>query len=202
MCSLAIATELGGVKIYKLLPAEQTPAVKQVSSQHRGVGRQTQAPATLALRHDIMIKNMSKEVINTEDKLSSVGDKQTAHFSHVPCLSTQGSLTSKTRGNAVLVGVVEGRHLCVWDMLTGVTLLTAQSVAPSGFTVDEVVWYGSAALVGLRYSAREGSKRVDVHQLDVAGQDTFQVSEQGEKAWCVRSEMNSFRLYPEQDLVC
>lgn len=80
-------------------------------------------------------------------------------------------------GAGILVGVAEGKHLCVWDLATGSTLLTALSMAPVGFTVEKVLWHGPTALVALLYHDGIGVKRLDVHQVDIAREATKPVSE-------------------------
>lgn len=80
-------------------------------------------------------------------------------------------------GAGILVGVAEGKHLCIWDLATGSTLLTALSMAPVGCTVEKVLWHGPTALVALLYHDGSGVKRVDVHQVDIAREATNPVRE-------------------------
>ena len=96
--------------------------------------------------------------------------------------SGSGAAAAVTAGAAVggagiLVGVAEGKHLCVWDLATGSTLLTALSMAPAGCTVEKVLWNGPTALVALLYHDGAGVKRIDVHQVDIAREATKPVRE-------------------------
>lgn len=165
-CSLAMATAAGGVKIYELSPApcEDTfGVIRREGSCDANAVRPT--PATLTLRHDIVVKSIS----------STPNGGRKASLRHVGSLATDDSSEDGKAGAGILVGIADGQHLCVWDLVTGSTLLTALAIAPAGCKVEKVVWHRSTALAALLYSAEGGLRRVDVHQIDVARQATTPV---------------------------
>lgn len=180
------------MKIFELLPAKPSPApiggdggAPFASAPTEGGGPRVGScavrprPATLILRHEIVVKSFSlpeQPPHSTSDKNLSGGGKRKGVLSRVTSLATDESSTNKSGGTAILVGVAEGRHLCMWDMTSGATLLTALAIAPDRCKVDKVAWHAPSALVGLLYSEEAGPRRVDVHQLDIAGQTTTQVN--------------------------
>lgn len=122
-------------------------------------------PTALILKHEIVIKILS---------LTPSGGKKLSS-SQVGSLTTDESSDTEKGGAGTLVGVADGQHLCVWDFVTGSTLITALAIAPEGCKVEKVAWYSSTALAALLYSLKDGLKRVDVHQIDVARQTTSPV---------------------------
>lgn len=176
--SLALATEQGGIRIYELLPARtRSGNSKDVDQGHQDGNGTGTLPVMLMFRHEIVIKStMSEGRVSTMTKRKTPSDRQKVMFGRVHCLSTEDMPRARGEGIATLVGVAEGRHLYMWDMVSGVTLLTAHAIAPTGCKVQHVAWHGPAALVALLYAVNEAPRRVDVHQLDVAGQATAQVS--------------------------
>lgn len=96
-----------------------------------------------------------------------------------------GETAPTAEGAGVLVGVADGKHLCIWDLATGSTLLTALSMAPTGCKVEKVLWYGPTALVALLYHDGNGVTRVDVHQVDVANEATIPVRGSSVEFLCV-----------------
>lgn len=143
-------------------------------------------PATAVLRHEIVIntisttadggrKRVNRQVsslatssdgVSWEDFGGEGGDNE---------FGGERSRVAAAAGAGVLVGVAEGQHLCVWDLATGSTLLTALSIAPRGCTVEKVLWHGPTALVALLYHDGTGVSRVDVHQVDVGRKVTIPV---------------------------
>lgn len=121
----------------------------------------------LVLRHEIVIKSVS---------LIPNGGKKIVHRQVSSLATDESSERGGEAGAAILVGVAEGQHLCVWDLVTGTTLLTALAIAPAGCKVEKVVWLGPAALTALLYSVEGGLRRIDVHQIDIAGQTATPVS--------------------------
>lgn len=132
-------------------------------------------PVSVVLRHEILIKTLSstpdggKKAVNrpvSSLATSSDGDSWQDRGSGGTCAVNAAGSTAA--GAGILVGVAEGKHLCVWDLATGSTLLTALSMAPAGCTVEKVLWHGPTALVALLYHDGVGVKRADVHQVDIA----------------------------------
>lgn len=170
-CSLALATAAGGVKIYDLLPTTpcnstldasgDSDSGSRVRPQSGRIRPARPQPVKLILRHEIVIKCVS---------LIPNGGKKIVHRRVSSLATDESSEPGRQAGSAILVGVAEGQHLCVWDLVTGTTLLTALAIAPAGCKVEKVVWLGPAALTALLYSVEGGLRRIDVHQIDVAGQ--------------------------------
>lgn len=183
--NLALATDSGGVDIYGLLPTHRCNVTSGTAARKSvRVGAAVLAlPANLVLRHKIIVNCTSSEVPvpvciggGDDGKNCSVGGNgiRTVSRSQLTCLASDES-DGNRGGAAMLVGVAEGRHLYVWDMLTGSTLLTALALAPDGCNVEKVAWHAPAALVALVYSVENGARRVDVHQLNISEQRTTQV---------------------------
>lgn len=201
-CSLAIATAAGGVKIYDVLP--RSPSLFSSSSDCgvvRGPGKELQPqssaatiisiappppprPATIVLRHEIVIRIISsaqeggRKAANRP--VSSLATSSSCDsWEHGEGRRGDGStiaVASRTAAGAgILVGVADGKHLCVWDLVAGSTLLTALSMAPTGCTVEKVLWHGPTAVVALLYHDGAGVTRVDVHQVDIAREATVPV---------------------------
>lgn len=182
-CSLALATEAGGVKIYSLLPAHHTHNIITATSERSLLGVVVRPPpATLVLQHEIIIKGLSP----VEQHTASAGNDKELSFdgngnrkfsiSRVTSLATNEMPPGEERGGAaILLGMVEGHHLCVWDLTTGCTLLTALALAPDGCKVEKMAWHAPAGLVALVQSLEEGARRIDVYQLDIVGKSVNQV---------------------------
>lgn len=144
---------------------------------------------SVVLRHEILIKTLSstpgggrKAVNRPVSSLATSFDgdswQDRGSGSSAAAAVTAGAAAGAAVGGAgILVGVAEGKHLCVWDLATGSTLLTALSMAPAGCTVEKVLWNGPTALVALLYHDGAGVKRVDVHQVDIAREATKPVRE-------------------------
>ena len=135
-------------------------------------------PATVVLRHEIVIRIVS----STQEGGRKSANRPVSSLA-TSCGSESwergggkrsvGNTTTATAGctaagAGILVGVAEGKHLCVWDLATGSTLLTALSMAPTGCTVEKVLWHGPTAVVAVLYHDGTGVTRVDVHQVDIA----------------------------------
>lgn len=197
-CSLAIATAAGGVKIYDILPSPLPASPSRRTSNSKsgthqdipnGIRNNSPAqsvisvampppprPVTVVLRHEILIKTLSptphggKKAVNrpvSSLATSSEGGSWQGRGSSGNA-AAGAAAGSTAAGAGILVGVAEGKHLCIWDLATGSTLLTALSIAPVGCTVEKVLWHGPTALVALLYHDGAGVKRVDVHQVDIA----------------------------------
>lgn len=138
-------------------------------------------PAAIVLRHEIVIKTVAstpgagRKVVSRQVSSLATSSEDRGWWGEDGAASRGGEVRGgRTAANAataagagILVGVADGKHLCVWDLATGSTLLTALSMAPEGCTVEKVLWYGPAALVALMYHDGVGVARVDVHQLDI-----------------------------------
>lgn len=179
------------MRIYTLSPTAHRSsniAVKATSEAHSRPGVAAHpSPATLILRHDIVIKGFTTEgqypVSGGEGSKHQLGidevGKRKSFLSRVTCLATHAAMPGEQEepgGAGILIGIAEGRHLCVWDLTTGSTLFTAVAVAPDGCSIEEVVWHAPAALVALVHSLEQAARRVDVYQLDIFGKSINQVN--------------------------
>lgn len=213
-CSLAIATAAGGVKIYDILPNPLPGSPRRSTSEGGtnqdilgGAGKESPVqpmisvampppprPVRVVLRHEILVKTLSptpgggrKAVNRPVSSLATSLDGESWQDRGSGGNAAAGAAAgAAVAGAGILVGVTEGKHLCVWNLATGSTLLTALSVAPVGCTVEKVLWYGPTALVALLYHDGVGIKRVDVHQVDIAREATKPVREQI-LSWCIGS---------------
>lgn len=183
------------MKIYDILPSPPLASASRSSSKGgttrdpSGAGKKSQVqsvisvdmpppprPVSVVLRHEIVIKTLSstpdggrKPVNRPVSSLATSFDGESWQDRESGGNAAAGTATGFTgAGAGILVGVAEGKHLCVWDIATGSTLLTALSMAPVGCTVEKVLWHGPTALVALLYHDGVGVKRVDVHQVNIA----------------------------------
>ncbi len=195
-CSLAIATAAGGVKIYDVLPRSPSsssngPGNKELQPQPSAATVISIAPpppprpATMVLRHEIVIRIIS----SAQEGGRKTANRPVSSLATSSCSdswergegrrgggSTTAAACRTAAGSGILVGVAEGKHLCVWDLAAGSTLLTALSMAPKGCTVEKVLWHGPTAVVALLYHDGTGVTRVDVHQVDIGREATVPVS--------------------------
>lgn len=142
-------------------------------------------PLAVVLRHKIVIKTISstpsggRKAVSRPVKVLATSSNDCSWDSSGGGGSrgkeNDGETTPTAAGAGILVGVAEGKHLCIWDLATGSTLLTALSMAPTGCKVEKVLWYGPTALVALLYYHGVGVTRIDVHQVDVANEATIPV---------------------------
>lgn len=166
-CSLAISTAAGGVKIYDLLPSICSDASDIAGNGTSCDALAVRSPAAvLVLRHEIVIKSVSS---------TPGGNNKASNSGQVHSLATYNSMEDSNAGAAMLIGVAEGRHLCVWDLVSGSTLFTALAIAPDNCKVEKVAWHGPTAMVAVLYAVEGDVRRVDVHQIDVAAQTTTPV---------------------------
>lgn len=185
-CSLAMATTTGGVKIYEISPS--TPRLGTsfgtgvvgardgaVVADALDAGRQP--PVIALLRHEIVLKSVSSTTGGGNGDAGGGGDGLISQ-AQVNSLATDKSSEGdgNDAGAGILLGLADGQHLCVWDIVTGSTLLTALAIAQAGCKVEKVMWHGPMALTALLYSMEGGLRRVDVHQVNVAKNTTTPVS--------------------------
>lgn len=178
------------MRIYSLIPTPHrssnttVKATSEARARHGDTRRPS--PATLILRHDIVIKGFTTEgqysVSGGEGSKHHLGidgvGKRKSFLSRVTCLATHAALPGEREsgGAGILIGIAEGRHLCVWDLTTGSTLFTAVAVAPDGCSIEEAVWHAPAALVALVHSFDQAARRVDVYQLEIYGKSINKVN--------------------------
>lgn len=158
-------------------------------------------PAVIVLRHEIVIKSVSSTpgdgrkivgrqvstLATSSDDRGWWGENVAASWGVEGRSGRTAASATTASGAGILVGVADGKHLCVWDLATGSTLLTALSMAPQGCTVEKVLWHGPSALVALMYHDGVGVTRVDVHQLDIGKGATVPVRGRWLFSTCARA---------------
>ena len=187
-CSLAIATAAGGVKIYRISPTPRTFGAGEIRDRSHAIDApasrpqtpDTQPPASALLRHEIVLKSVSPPPVGGDRGGGGGGGSGSRLFSQaqVHSLATDNVSSlegGRAAGAGILLGLADGQHLCVWDIATGSTLLTALAIAQEGCKVEKVMWYGPTALTALLYAMDGGLRRVDVHQVNVAKNTTTPV---------------------------
>lgn len=183
-----MATTAGGVKIYEISPSTPRLGTSGVVGARDGAdvadiadvfdaGRQS--PVIALLRHEIVLKSVSSTPDGGNGGTGGGGGSgRLVSQAQVNSLATDNSSEGggNDAGAGILLGLADGQHLCVWDIVTGSTLLTALAIAQAGCKVEKVMWHGPMALTALLYSMEGGLRRVDVHQVNVAKNTTSPVS--------------------------